>query len=353
VPLTLAQLAELVQGTIHSLGSAETQFTGCAALVDAGPCHISFLGNERYLGQAKTTSAGVVLISPSVKDVPLGQGIGTIVVENPSAAFAEVMKHFAPAPAPFQPGIHPSAVVDPTAVVNPETVRIGPQTVIEAGVKIGDGTEIGAGVFIGEGATIGRDCRLRSRCSVMDRSILGDRVSLHAGVVIGSDGFGYEFIKGRHVKIDQIGIVQLDDDVEVGANSTIDRARFGRTWIGAGTKIDNLVQIGHNAVLGKHCIVVAQTGIAGSTRIGDFVIIAAQSGVAGHLEIGSKTVFAARSGVTKSISEPGQYMGYPATDVRSGRKQVVYLKKLPDLFDRVSELEKAMPSVENSQIPHS
>jgi UDP-3-O-[3-hydroxymyristoyl] glucosamine N-acyltransferase len=321
--------------------------------VDADSGDVSFLGNERYLSQARSTGAGALLVSPKLKDTSLGQHCSIILVENPSAAFAEVLKHFFPAPPPFQPGIHPTAVVDPSASLNPANVRIGPGAVVEAGARIGDGSEIAAGVYIGENVTIGRDCRIRSRCSVMNGSILGDRVSLHAGVVIGADGFGYEFIQGRHLKIDQIGIVQLDDDVEVGANSTIDRARFGRTWIGAGTKIDNLVQIGHNAVIGKHCIVVAQTGIAGSTKIGDFVVIAAQSGIAGHLEICSRAVLAARSGVTKSITEPGQYMGFPATDVRSGRKQFVYLKKLPDLFQQVKRMEQALAAIERSPTSHS
>ena len=231
-------------------------------------------------------------------------------------------------------------VIDPATVLDPAKVCIKAGAIIEAGVEIGEGTEIGAGCFVGEGTKIGRHCLLHPRVTLYHHTVLGDRVCLHAGVVLGADGFGYEFIDGCHRKIDQVGFVQIDDDVEIGANSTIDRARFGKTWIRQGAKIDNPVQIGHNVVLGRHCVVVAQVGIAGSTCIGDYTVIAAQAGIAGHLELGAQLVIGARAGVTKSILEKGHYMGYPAGPAAEIRKQWVHIRKIGGLLQRVSTLEK-------------
>jgi UDP-3-O-[3-hydroxymyristoyl] glucosamine N-acyltransferase len=176
---------------------------------------------------------------------------------------------------------------------------------------------------------------------------LGNRVTIHSGSVIGSDGFGYEMFEGRHVKIEQVGIVQIEDDVEIGSCTTIDRARFGRTLIGEGTKIDNLVQIGHNCVLGKHCIIVSQTGISGSTRIGNHVTMGGQVGVAGHLVIGDKVMLLAKSGVTKSIPEPGAYTGYPAKPLMEGRKMLTYPARVPELMERIKKLERRLAVLES------
>jgi UDP-3-O-[3-hydroxymyristoyl] glucosamine N-acyltransferase len=181
---------------------------------------------------------------------------------------------------------------------------------------------------------------------VRERSLIGNRVILHSGCVIGADGFGYELVKGRHQKIDQVGIVQLDDDVEVGACTTIDRARFGRTWIGEGSKIDNLVQIAHNVVVGKHSIIVSQTGVSGSTRIGNYVTIAGQVGIAGHLEISDQVMLLAKTGVSKSITAPGAYTGFPAKPLLEGRKMLALPAKIPDIIDRVRALEKKIEELE-------
>lgn len=190
------------------------------------------------------------------------------------------------------------------------------------------------------GVSLGDSCQILANASIREHCLLGHRIIVQPGAVIGSDGFGFEMVDGRHQKIEQRGIVQIDDDVEVGANATIDRARFGKTWIQEGTKIDNLVQIGHNARIGKHCIVVALTGIAGSAIIGDHVVIAAQSGVAGHLEIGSKSTLAARSGVTKSLPGGQIYAGYPAMPAEKHRKITVMQRRLEKMQDRISSLEK-------------
>ncbi len=312
-------------------------------LGQAGPGDLSFFGNERYIKELRSTKAEVILVPRGFQEVLPGRGL--VAVDNPSAAFALIMKRFTPPPREFRPGVHPTAAVDASVKFDPTNVCIGPYVVIESGVTIGPGTEIGAFSFIGQDSQIGGDCRLFPRVSVMDRSVVGDRVRLHSGVVLGGDGFGYEFVNGQHAKIDQVGIVQIDQDVEIGANTTIDRARFGRTWIGEGTKIDNQVMIAHNCVIGRHCIIIAQAGIAGSTQVGDYAIIAAQAGVAGHLEIGSKVVVAAQAGVTKSLREPGQYMGFPATPVREMREVLVTQRRLPNLLQRVKAIEQQLATL--------
>lgn len=335
--ITLAQLAALSTGTCDA-GASCAPLTGFAALRDAGPGDFSFFGNERYLPDLRKTKASAVLVPDHFAETV--SGVALVRVGNPSAAFAEVVKRFLPPPRTFQPGIHPAAVIDSTATLDPEKVRVRAGAVIEAGAVIGDGTEIGAGCVVGENVRIGRDCVLHANVSLYHHTVLGDRVVLHSGVVIGADGFGYEFIDGRHRKIDQVGLVQIDDDVEVGANSSIDRARFGKTWIREGAKIDNQVQIGHNVVIGKHCIIVAQVGIAGSSHIGDYTVIAAQAGIAGHLEIGPQIVIGARAGVTKSLPAKGHYMGYPAGPATEIRKQWVHIRKIGGLLQRVAALER-------------
>jgi UDP-3-O-[3-hydroxymyristoyl] glucosamine N-acyltransferase len=242
-------------------------------------------------------------------------------------------------PQPFTPGVHPTAVIGEGVQFDPAKVRIAPHAVIEDGVVIADGVEIGAGCFVGRNARIGAGAKLFANVTVHTGCLLGQRVILHSGVVIGADGFGYEFDKGRHRKVRQAGIVQIDDEVEIGAGSMVDRARFGRTWIGEGTKIDNLVQIGHNVVIGKHCIIVAATAIAGSAQIGDYVVIAAQCGIAGHVKIGSQATLAARCGVTKDLPGGAAYMGFPAIPVHDERRRLAGINRLPNLTARVKKLE--------------
>ena len=335
--ITLAQLASLSGGVADSL-HATTVLTGFSALKEAGPGDFSFFGNERYLPDLRKTKASAVLVPLGFQeDLP---DVALVRVENPSAAFAEVVKRFLPPPRVFRPGIHPSAIIDPGTLLDPAQVCVKAGAIIEAGVEIGPGTEIGAGCFLGEGVKIGSDSLLHPRVTLYHDTVLGDRVSIHSGVVVGADGFGYEFIEGRHRKIDQVGNVRIDNDVEIGANTTIDRARFGCTWIQEGAKIDNQVQIGHNVEIGRHCVIVAQVGIAGSTKIGDYTVIAAQAGLAGHLEIGPQLVIGARAGVTKSILEKGHYMGYPAGPAAEVRKQWVHIRKIGGLLQRVAALEK-------------
>lgn len=335
--LSLAELARLVGGDIVR-GEPEKTFAGMAALDAAGPQDISFLGNEKYRLLFQATAAGVVIVPPGETGGP--EAVSLIVAENPSLAFASVVRHFAVAARPFTPGVHPRAWVDPTAKLDPAKVCVHPGAAIMAGATVGDGCEIGPNAVVGEDAVIGRECRLYANVIVRERCVLGDRVILQPGAVIGSDGYGYEFANGRHLKIDQVGIVELGDDVEIGANTTIDRARFGKTVVGEGSKVDNLVQIAHNVVVGKHCLIISQTGIAGSSRLGNYVTVAAQSGIAGHVSIGDKAILGGRTGVTSNLEGGITYLGYPAVPFAQEQKIRALVRRLPKLVEDVRALKK-------------
>ena len=262
--LTLEAVAALTGGKILS-GDPELTVFGVASLLDASREEASFLGNEKYFQDFLHTSAGIVLVPPGLPAYP--EHAAFVEVDNPSMAFNALVKYFMASAYRFTPGIHPTAIIDPTASFNPDKIHVGAYTCI------------GAHCIIGDGVTMGENCRLHAHVTIRERCKLGNRVTIQPGAVIGSDGFGFLMgDNGRYVGIDQVGIVELGDDVDVGANTTIDRARFGRTIVGEGTKIDNLIQLGHNVVVGRHCIIVAQSGIAGSTKVGDYATIAAQVG---------------------------------------------------------------------------
>ncbi len=341
--LTLSELAQWVDGDIVR-GGLDLSLTGMAALDAAAPGEVSFLGNEKYYSQFLATQAAAVIVPRGVTTGP--QGTALIAVDNPSLAFAIVVRHFAAATRKFQPGVHPSAFVDPSAVLDPGKVRVQAGAVVLAGAHIGDGSDIGPNAVICDDVSIGKECRIMANASVRERCVLGDRVILQPGAVIGSDGYGYEYSGGRHIKLDQVGIVEIHDDVEIGANSTIDRARFGKTIIGEGTKIDNLVQIGHNVVMGKHCLIIAQVGLAGSSHYGDNVTIGGQAGVGGHVKIGSGASFAARSGVSMSLPGNQEYGGKPAQPLRDEMKLQAQVRRLPKLIARVKALEDALRQAE-------
>lgn len=334
---TLEELAALVGGVV--MGEPGTVVTGFASLHDALPGDLSFFHDPRYKEQLQKTRATAVLVPSGFESVP--EGMPCIRVEKPSEAFEKVVdRHGYHAPA-FAPGVHPSAVIDAATEVDAGAVSIGANAVIGAGVMLAEGVEIGAGCYVGPGARLGRDTKLYANVTVHAGCLLGERVILHSGVVIGADGFGYEFEGGRHRKVRQAGLVQIDNDVEIGAGTTVDRARFGRTWIGEGTKIDNLVQIGHNVVIGRHCIIVACCAIAGSARLGDHVVMAAQCGVAGHVSIGSGVMLGGRSGVTKDIpAGRSAYLGFPALPAGEEKRRLGGINRLPNLNARVKELER-------------
>ena len=334
---TVEELAALVGG--HFAGDVgAVPITGAASVSDALEGDITFFGNPKYLPALRTSRATCALVpegfAETISAIP-------IQVTNPSLAFSQVVERFAPAPVVFEPGCHPSAVVDSSAQIG-ANVSIQPHAVIEAGAVIGDHSIIGANVYVGHGAKIGADCHIYPNVSIRERCVIGNRVIIHSGAVLGSDGFGFEMVRGRYVKIPQIGIVQVDDDVEIGANTTIDRARFGRTWIGEGSKIDNLVQIAHNVVIGKHSVIVSQVGISGSSKIGNYVTLAGQVGVVGHIEIGDQAIVAAQSGVSKSVPPKQMVWGSPAIPIREGKERIAYISRLPKLVERVKRLEERL-----------
>lgn len=338
---TLSSLAHLVGGEI--VGSTDALLTGVASLSEAVSGDVSFLGNEKYRDQVPGSRATVVLVPPDYAVVP-PERRAWIVCKDPSAAFSLVVAEFTPPPMSFAAGIHPRAVIGDGCVV-PASVHIGACSVIGAGAVIGENTVIRPGAFVGEEAVIGSDCFIHPNVTIRERCRLGNRVSIHSGTTIGSDGFGYISGPNGHEKVPQVGIVQIDDDVEIGANVTIDRARFGRTWIQAGSKIDNLVQIAHNVVIGRHCIVVAQVGISGSSRIGDGVILAGQAGVAGHLTIGPHAIVMGKAGVTKDVPPGAQVIGFPAVDRKRFAKMQVSLGRVEHMQASLKEMQREIAAL--------
>lgn len=337
--MTVGELAACINGELRT-GGKEILIGGFASLNDARSGDMSFLSNERHRQQFTRTKASAVLVP---MDMPgLGSHTACIAVKLPSQAFSTLVEKYGYIPPPFHAGVHETAVIAPSAMFDPEQVAIGACAVIEDGAEIGHGVRIGPGCFVGRNARIGHGSTLFANVTVHEECTLGERVTLHSGVVIGGDGFGYEFENGRHRKVAQTGIVQIDNDVEIGANSTVDRARFGRTWIGEGTKIDNLVQIGHNAIIGKHCVLVAYVAIAGSAEIGDYVVIAGQSAVAGHVAVGSRSTLGARSGVTKDLAPDTKYLGFPAVPSLTEQRRLASVARLPQLAKRVKEIERRM-----------
>ncbi len=334
--LTLSDLAKWIDGDIVR-GASDLVLSGMAALDQAGPDDASFLGNEKYHAQFLDTKAGAVIVGRGVTDGP--EDTALIAVDNPTLAFSTVVSHFVKSARGFESGVHERAMVDATAKVDAGAM-VHAGAVVMAGASVGKGSEIGPNVVVGADAVVGEDCILMANSTLRERCTLGDRVILQPGAVIGSDGFGYELKDGKHVKIDQVGIVEVHNDVEIGGNSTIDRARFGKTIIGEGTKIDNLVQIGHNAVLGKHCLVVSHVGISGSAIIGDYCTFAGQSGVAGHVKVGDQSVIAGKAGVTTDVEGGQAYSGFPAVPMMEDRKARAMARRLPKLIERIKKLEE-------------
>jgi UDP-3-O-[3-hydroxymyristoyl] glucosamine N-acyltransferase len=333
---TVRSLAEIVGGEVLGDGAA-TAVTGISDLRSAQPDQLSFLGNPKYEQDALASKAAAILVCR--KDAPRF-AFTRIVVDSPSAAFGKISALFAPPPPQDAPGVHSTAVIAPGVVLG-EGISVGPHAVISAGVKIGARCVIGANSFIGESTTISDDSRLYPLVTVRERSVIGARVIIHSGAVIGSDGFGYDFDKqtGRHVKIAHTGFVQLDNDVEIGANTTIDRGRFGCTHIAEGAKIDNLVQIAHNVTVGPHSIVVAQTGISGSTQLGRYVTLAGQVGLAGHLKVGDRATITAQSGLNKDVPAGAVLAGHHALPIRESLKLEALTRKLPEIVERLKALE--------------
>jgi UDP-3-O-[3-hydroxymyristoyl] glucosamine N-acyltransferase len=329
---TAATIAKELDGEIF--GDGETPLTGFAPATAAKAGDLTFAENETFFLKAEQSAAAAILVD--------GQFTSTrkavIRVANARIAFARVLPLFFPEHI-FAPGIHPSCVVSETAQIDP-TAHIGPNCVIGDKVKIGPKVVLRGGDHIGDHTVIGAETHLFPNVTLYSQTQIGQRVRIHAGAVIGADGFGYVFDGGIHRKVPQVGLVIIHDDVEIGANVTIDRGALGPTTIGRGTKIDNLVQIAHNVTIGEHCLIVAQVGIAGSTKIGSYTTLAGQVGLAGHLKIGNKVIVAAQSGVMHDIPDGGKWLGAPAQPDRQAKRQMIALQQLPDLIRRVAELEK-------------
>ena len=342
--LTAREIAAITGGTL--VGNPETVITGVAGIKEARPGDATFVGNPKYAASLKTTHASVILLTQTLADTVAGELSATLVIlENPMPAFARLVEKITPPPVCFAPGVHPTAVIASTAKLGKD-VSIQPHPVIEANAVIGDRSVIGAGSFIGTGSRIGTDCVFHANVTVREYAVIGSRVILHAGVVLGADGFGFEMVEGRHKKIPQLGNVEIGDDVEIGANTAIDRARFGTTRIGKGTKIDNLVQIGHNCVIGEHCIICGLVGMAGSTIVGNYVTIAGQVGIAGHLTIGDKSIIMAQAGVTKDVPPASFMLGAPAVPHKEFKKINAAMQRLPETLIKLRELEQKIAELQ-------
>ncbi len=333
---SLADLAGLVGGRV--VGDPDVMIEGVAAIEEAGPGQITFLAHPRYRRHLDACAASAVVVSDESN---LPETLNRLEVEDPNRAFARIHGLFNPPPA-HEPAISPLAVIDPTAVIGPD-VALYPHCYVGRNAHVGEKTVLMPGVSVGPDARIGRRCVLHPQVTVAHRCRVGDGVTLHAGVVIGSDGFGYAGHGLQRIKVPQAGIVEIADDVEIGANTTVDRATIGSTRIGAATKIDNLVQIGHNVVIGERCLIVAQTGISGSSVVGDDVILAGQVGVVDHVEIGDRSVVGPTSTVVQSIP-PGSVLSgiIGAAPHKQWLRVMRLLPKLPLLWRRVSELERSL-----------
>ena len=329
---TLGRLAEALGATLH--GDAGQLVRGVAPLESAGPEEISFVTSPKYQRLAAASAAGALVVGPEVPDLERT----LLRVASPPAALITLLRLFHPNP-PVEPGVHHAAWVAPEARVHP-TAAVGPGAVIEGDAVIGPRTFVGALTYVGRGAVLGADVMLYPRVVIRDGVRIGDRVIVHPGAVLGADGFGYAFDGSAHQKIPQVGGLIIEDDVEIGANSAIDRATMGATIVRRGTKIDNLVQIGHNCDIGEHVILVGQVGVSGSCKIGNRAVLAGQVGVADHVSIGEGAILTAQTGVAGDVPAGEVWAGYPARPATQMRRIWVAEAMLPELLKRVRSLEK-------------
>ena len=336
---TLAEIAEFVGGQVD--GDASLVVTGLNGIKEATSTELTFLANPKYFSLIKETDAPAIIVAPEA-DV---SGKAFIRVKNPSLAFAKAITMFRDEEQLRPKGIAASAEIAESAQLA-DNVAVGANVVIEEGAKIGKNTAIFAGCYIGQNVCIGEGCIIYPNVTLRDGVEVCNRVIVQPGAVIGADGYGYEQVDGRHVKIPQIGTVLVEDDVEIGANVTIDRARFGKTIIGKGTKIDNLVHIAHNVTIGENCLLVAQVGISGSVNVEDNVILAGQAGVSGHLTIGANSVAAAQTGIIKSCPPNSKLIGFPARPHADQMRVWGHASKLPEYTKIIKELQQRIEQLE-------
>ncbi|MCK5235639.1 MAG: UDP-3-O-(3-hydroxymyristoyl)glucosamine N-acyltransferase [Deltaproteobacteria bacterium] len=340
--MKLKDLADKIKGRVR--GNGDTEISRVMGAEAAGEGDITFISNPKYTRFLGETNASAVIVTEELADAGVDKNF--LIAEDPYLAFAKVLSILNPKEAP-EAGISKSATIADSAKIG-SNVHIGANVVIEDNASIGDNSSIYANTYIGKNSTLGSQCLIYPNVTIRENIEIKDRVSIHSGTVVGSDGFGYAKEGSGAFKVPQTGGVIIEDDVELGASVTIDRGTIGETIIGAGSKIDNLVQIAHNVKIGKCCIIVAQVGISGSTTIGDGVTIAGQSGIAGHLDIADNVTFGARSGVTNDVKEPGVFTGYPAMDHKKWlRVQSVYAK-LPELSKRIKKLEMELEELRDT-----
>lgn len=333
MPFTAAEIAKYLQGEV--LGDASVVLNTFAPADRAQPGDLTFAENPDYFARAEQSAASAIIVDGQFASKKI-----LIRVPNARIGFAKALALFFPEPS-FPAGIHPTAIIHPTAQVD-ATAHVGPYCVVGEKVRIGPRSILQGGNHIGAGSRLGEDVNLFPNVIIYAGGDIGNRVRIHAGTVVGSDGFGYVQDNGIHRKVPQIGNVIIRDDVEIGSNVSIDRGALGPTVIGKGSKIDNLVQIAHNVSVGEHCLVISQVGIAGSTKIGNYVILAGQAGVAGHLKLGNRVTVAAQAGVMNNIPDGEKWLGAPAQPDRQAKRQMIAITHLPDLLKRVAELEKKL-----------
>ena len=337
---SLQEIAQKINGEVF--GDENIMINGIQSLSDANEGQISFLGNKKYASQLATSKAAAVIVG---KDFNTNDAAGhsLVICEQANTSFAKAIELFAPPPVEYSPGIHPAAVVAESASIG-EGVHIGACAVIGDDSVIGNNSVIEAGTVIGSEVKIGENCLIYANVSIRERCILGNRIIIHPGTVIGSDGYGFEAGPMGIVKIPQVGIVQIDDDVEIGSNCTIDRARFGKTWLKMGVKLDNMVHVAHNVVVGEFSMLIGQSGVAGSAKIGKGVIVAAKAGINGHITIGDGAQIAGTSGVLKDVPAGAKVAGTPAESPRDLMARLVLPKTVAKLQKKVKELEKKLNS---------
>jgi UDP-3-O-[3-hydroxymyristoyl] glucosamine N-acyltransferase len=334
MPFTAAEIAARLQGEV--VGDGSVVLKGFAQADHAQPGDLTFAENADYFARAEQSAASAIIV-----DGQFASSVKVLIrVKQARIAFAKVLALFFPEPV-YPAGVHPTAVVAGSAQIDP-TAHVGPCCVVGEKVRIGPRSVLQGGNHLGADCRLGEEVHLFPNVTLYARTEIGNRVRIHSGAVIGSDGYGYVLDAGIHRKVPQIGNVIIGDDVEIGANVTIDRGALGSTIIGKGTKIDNLVQIAHNVVVGEHCLLVSQVGVAGSTKLGNYVVVAGQVGITGHLKIGNQVTIAAQAGVMNDIPDGETWLGTPARPDRQAKRQLIAMQHLPDVLRRLAAIEKKL-----------
>ena len=337
--ITSADLARKLGAEL--VGDAQLELYGLAPIEEAQEGDLAFLSNKKYFKFLDSTKASAVIVPPEITE-----STKTLLIHpQPYYAFSQALRVFYPEKEKYPPGMSDHAVIGDKCSIH-SSAHIGAYAVLEDNVSVGEHSKILPGAFIGSDCTIGKDCIIYPNVTVREGMRIGDRVTIHSGTTIGSDGFGYAQLNGKSHKIPQVGIVVIEDDVEIGANCSIDRATLGETRIGKGTKIDNLVQIAHNVKTGENCIIISQVGISGSTKLGDNVILAGQAGLIGHLNIGNNVIIAAQSGITHDLEDGSRVLGSPAHEMMHQKRIEAALNNLPDYLKRIREIEKQLKDME-------